>query len=219
MLDAKRLSGRSARRPRSRSGADRPGRQRHETWPTASGRSTRSTPGSGCSELGQHTAGTVTLAHRARRRSGTPSPRSASTPSGSWASGSAARPGSRSPCENQGLLDDFRRALPDFAAADNVGSPYCVRRYVVDAHLGGPAGLAAAREELARRGLAPDARLRAQPRRARPSVGHRASRLLHPGQLRRTSQRDPRLVPRGRAIASSPAAATRTSRPGPTCCS
>ena len=37
---------------------------------------------------------------------------------------------------NQGLLDDFHRALPDFTAADNVGSPYCVRNYVVDPHLG-----------------------------------------------------------------------------------
>jgi len=54
---------------------------------------------------------------------------------------------------NPGLLEDFRRALPDFAAADNVGSPYCVRRYVVDEHLGGPKGLAAARKTLARRGI------------------------------------------------------------------
>ena len=54
---------------------------------------------------------------------------------------------------NQGLLADFRRALPDFTAADNVGSPYCVRRYVVDDHLGGPQGLAVAREELAKRGM------------------------------------------------------------------
>ncbi len=54
---------------------------------------------------------------------------------------------------NQGLLDDFRRALPDFLAEDNVGSPYCVRRYVVDQRLGGPAGLAAAREMLASRGI------------------------------------------------------------------
>ncbi|MDH4130699.1 MAG: alpha-amylase family glycosyl hydrolase, partial [Gemmatimonadota bacterium] len=54
---------------------------------------------------------------------------------------------------NQGLLDDFRRALPDFAAADNVGSPYCIRRYVVDEHLGGPKGLAAARAALAKRGI------------------------------------------------------------------
>src|SRR5512138_770756 len=32
---------------------------------------------------------------------------------------------------NQGLLADFRRALPDFTDADNVGSPYCVRNYAV----------------------------------------------------------------------------------------
>jgi hypothetical protein len=54
---------------------------------------------------------------------------------------------------NHGLLADFRRALPDFTAADNVGSPYCVRDYVVDPHLGGEEGLAIARKELARRGL------------------------------------------------------------------
>jgi hypothetical protein len=54
---------------------------------------------------------------------------------------------------NNGLLDDFRRALPDFRPEDNVGSPYCVRRYVVDGHLGGPEGLAIARQELAKRGM------------------------------------------------------------------
>ncbi|HSI11032.1 MAG TPA: alpha-amylase family glycosyl hydrolase [Chthoniobacter sp.] len=54
---------------------------------------------------------------------------------------------------NSGLLADFNRALPDFTAQDNVGSPYCVRRYVVDDHLGGPAALAVAREELGERGL------------------------------------------------------------------
>ena len=54
---------------------------------------------------------------------------------------------------NKGLVDDFRRALPDFAAPDNVGSPYCVRRYVVDEQLGGPAGLAVARRQLGERGL------------------------------------------------------------------
>jgi glycosidase len=53
---------------------------------------------------------------------------------------------------NPGLLDDFRRALPDLVATDNVGSPYCVRRYVVDEHLGGPAGLVTARKALAKRG-------------------------------------------------------------------
>jgi hypothetical protein len=54
---------------------------------------------------------------------------------------------------NAGLLEDFRRALPDFSPEDNVGSPYCVRRYVVDGHLGGPAGLAEARRQLRERGL------------------------------------------------------------------
>lgn len=54
---------------------------------------------------------------------------------------------------NEGLLGDFRRALPDFVSADNVGSPYCIRRYEVDQQLGGPGGLATAREELAKRGM------------------------------------------------------------------
>ena len=51
-----------------------------------------------------------------------------------------------------GLLEDFRRALPDFSATDNVGSPYCVRRYVVDEHLGGRKGLDAARCALRQHG-------------------------------------------------------------------
>jgi len=54
---------------------------------------------------------------------------------------------------NNTLLEDFRRALPDFRTSDNVGSPYCVRRYVVDQRLGGPKGLGIARQELARRGM------------------------------------------------------------------
>ncbi len=54
---------------------------------------------------------------------------------------------------NKGLVEDFRRVLPDFHPEDNVGSPYCVKQYVVDKHLGGREGLAAARRELARRGL------------------------------------------------------------------
>jgi hypothetical protein len=55
--------------------------------------------------------------------------------------------------QNQTLLKDFRCALPDFRPEDNVGSPYCVRRYVVDPHLGGAEGLAIARHELSVRGL------------------------------------------------------------------
>src|SRR2546423_1503492 len=55
--------------------------------------------------------------------------------------------------ENANLQADFRAALPNYTSIDNVGSAYCVRRYVVDEHLGGPAGLAAARQMLAQRGL------------------------------------------------------------------
>jgi 1,4-alpha-glucan branching enzyme len=55
--------------------------------------------------------------------------------------------------ENQAMAEEFRSVLPDFELADNVGSPYCVRRYVADEHLGGPEGLAAARQALADRGI------------------------------------------------------------------
>ncbi len=54
---------------------------------------------------------------------------------------------------SEGLLADFRRALPDFTEGDNVGSPYCVRRYEVDPRLGGPKALDKVRKSLARRGL------------------------------------------------------------------
>jgi glycosidase len=54
---------------------------------------------------------------------------------------------------NQGLIEDFKRALPDFRPQDNVGSAYCVRRYVIDKQLGGPEGLSVARQELAKRGI------------------------------------------------------------------
>ncbi|MFF5138660.1 alpha-amylase [Streptomyces sp. NPDC013157] len=51
------------------------------------------------------------------------------------------------------LLASFREALPGLTEADIAGSPYCVRDYVVDRSLGGPEGLAAARAELAARGV------------------------------------------------------------------
>jgi hypothetical protein len=54
---------------------------------------------------------------------------------------------------NEELRRSWREALPDVRPEDVVGSPYCVRRYVADGSLGGPAGLAAARAELARRGV------------------------------------------------------------------
>ena len=43
-------------------------------------------------------------------------------------------------------------ALPDVRPDDVVGSAYCIRSYTVDEHLGGDAGLAVARRELADRG-------------------------------------------------------------------
>jgi hypothetical protein len=47
-----------------------------------------------------------------------------------------------------------RAALPDLREDDVIGSPYCVRDYVVDQRFGGPEALAVARHELADRGLA-----------------------------------------------------------------
>jgi hypothetical protein len=55
--------------------------------------------------------------------------------------------------QNKRLVEDFRRVVPDFRSEDNVGSPYAVRNYVVDRHLGGPDGLAIARGELRKRGM------------------------------------------------------------------
>src|SRR5690349_23257894 len=46
-----------------------------------------------------------------------------------------------------------RAALPDLRDEDVIGSPYCVRDYVVDARFGGPEALAAARTALSERGL------------------------------------------------------------------
>jgi len=54
---------------------------------------------------------------------------------------------------NDQLLQDFRRALPNFCPDDNAGSPYCVRQYAIAEHLGGMNGLANTRRELARRGM------------------------------------------------------------------
>jgi hypothetical protein len=54
---------------------------------------------------------------------------------------------------NPELLASFRTALPDLRAEDVIGSPYCVRRYTADATFGGPQALAAARAELASRGV------------------------------------------------------------------
>ena len=54
---------------------------------------------------------------------------------------------------NPALQASFTESLPDLRAEDVIGSPYCVRRYVVDAAFGGPRALAQARATLAARGL------------------------------------------------------------------
>jgi Alpha amylase, catalytic domain len=54
---------------------------------------------------------------------------------------------------NEQLQQSFRQALPDVRPDDIIGSPYCVRRYVVDESFGGPQALAKARQELADRGV------------------------------------------------------------------
>jgi len=56
--------------------------------------------------------------------------------------------------EHGPFQEEFPRVLPGYNPdEDLVGSPYCVRRYRVDEHLGGPNGLAGARTKLAARGL------------------------------------------------------------------
>jgi len=52
---------------------------------------------------------------------------------------------------NTELQASFRDALPGLRSDDVIGSPYCVRRYVVDTAFGGPEALAAARTALAAR--------------------------------------------------------------------
>ncbi len=51
------------------------------------------------------------------------------------------------------LLEEYRKALPDFTPDDIPGSPYCIRDYAVDPHLGGPEGLYMARKAMGRCGL------------------------------------------------------------------
>lgn len=61
--------------------------------------------------------------------------------------------GIRIVAQDEGLVADFKGTLPDFSPEDNVGSPYCVRSYTVDAHLGGREGLSEARRMLAERNI------------------------------------------------------------------
>jgi glycosidase len=54
---------------------------------------------------------------------------------------------------SRSLQREYRAALPDFSPTDVVGSPYSVQRYDVEDRLGGEEGLAAVREQLARKGI------------------------------------------------------------------
>ena len=54
------------------------------------------------------------------------------------------------------LLAAYRSVLPDVQEDDVLGSPYCVRDYVVDERFGGPDGLAGARQDAAARRRAAD---------------------------------------------------------------
>ena len=54
---------------------------------------------------------------------------------------------------DESLCNDFERALPGWTPEDNIGSAYSIRRYEADPLVGGRAGIAAARAELAQRGV------------------------------------------------------------------
>jgi len=55
--------------------------------------------------------------------------------------------------QHAGIMKDLSEALPDLQEVDIAGSPYCIKDYQVDPHIGGDAGLAKTRKEFAKRGL------------------------------------------------------------------
>ena len=68
---------------------------------------------------------------------------------GVWTTGAAPLAEARRP----DLLDEWRRALPDAATEDVIGSPYAVSDYHVPEWLGGEAALRTLRQRMARHGL------------------------------------------------------------------
>ena len=132
--------------------------------------------------------------------------------------GVAAQPGRRASWPST-PPSRWRRSTPRCPTSPTPTSsarPTASARYEVDDRFGGRAGLAAARAALAGAGRAAARRLRAEPRRPRPPVARRAPGLLRPGHAPTTWPRDPAAFLAGRRRRSSPAAATRTSRRGPT---
>jgi glycosidase len=69
---------------------------------------------------------------------------------GVWERSPGARQISRT---NPGLLEEYRRVLPDYAEEDVVGSPYAIAGYRVEPSLGGDEGLADLRARLRESGL------------------------------------------------------------------
>ena len=114
--------------------------------------------------------------------------------------------------DEPGLMAGMRAALPDLRDEDVIGSPYCVRDYVVDARFG---DLAAARAALAARGL--KLILDYVPNHVAPDHPWLAS---HPEYFIRGHRGRPRarsgVVAAGGRRRSSPAGAIRTSRRGRT---
>ena len=131
-----------------------------------------------------------------------------------------AEPGRAGPRERERRNCRRRSATrcPTCEPADVIGSPYCVRRYVVDAAFGGPrrAGRGPGRAGRPRRAAGPG--LRAQPCRPGPPLGDERARSCSSRAPRTTCGR---IRPAGwrRAARCSPTAATRTSRRGPMSCS
>ena len=93
--------------------------------------------------------------------------------------------------DNPALWADFRDALPDVQTADVIGSPYCVRRYVVDAAFGGPVGLAVARAALADRGVRLVLDYVPEPCRPGPSLGRPRARSCSSKELDQDVAADP----------------------------
>ena len=81
---------------------------------------------------------------------------------------------------NQGLLEEFRRALPDFRLADNVGSPYCCPAVRGGRAPGRSRGSCCCSPGAGETGHAPDCRSCAEPCGARPSMGLGTPGLFRP---------------------------------------
>ena len=69
---------------------------------------------------------------------------------GVWATGDVGR---KLAVEYPGMMEAYRRALPDATPEDVLGSPYAVQEYRVAAEFGGGIGLRSLRLRLARRGI------------------------------------------------------------------